>query len=209
MARRIPGSLALAAALALNLTACGSSAKTGTGNAPASRPVPDGGTIVIGAEQQPDCFDWIGTCSGSSWGTWMAQIETQPRAFVDVIRDGKLVEEPGPVLSGPPTFQASPVEKITYDINPAAKWSDNVPITCADFQYTAEQQQSGQDIYDPTGYVDADGEGQHERLRARRPRPPSSLTRRATRSRAGSSCSRARSVSSRRISCRARTATRR
>ena len=60
MPRRIPGSLVLAAALALNLTACGSSAKTGTGDTPASSSVPYGGTIVIGAEQEPDCFDWIG-----------------------------------------------------------------------------------------------------------------------------------------------------
>src|SRR5688572_117435 len=26
----------------------------------------DGGDLVIGAEQQPDCMDWIHTCAGSS-----------------------------------------------------------------------------------------------------------------------------------------------
>ena len=35
-------------------------------------------------------------------------------------------------------------------------WSDGVPITCADFQYTATQMQNGKDIYDPTGYTDID-----------------------------------------------------
>ena len=38
----------------------------------------------------------------------------------------------------------TPVETITYNINPKAVWSDGVPITCADFQYTADQQQNEQ-----------------------------------------------------------------
>jgi peptide/nickel transport system substrate-binding protein len=166
MTRRMPGAVVLFTALALTLAACGSSAKSGAGKTPTSGgtptstftgTVPNGGTLVVGAEQEPDCMDWIGACSGSAWGTWMAQVNTQPSAFVDIVKNGQVVEQPGPVLSGMPEFQATPVEKITYNINPAAKWSDNVPITCADFQYTAAQQQSGQDIYDPTGYVDASG----------------------------------------------------
>ena len=80
-----------------------------------------------------------------------------PFAFVDVVKNGQLVEEPGPVLTGMPTFSASPVQTMTYRIKPAAKWSDGVPITCADFQYTANQEQTGKDLYDPTGYVDANG----------------------------------------------------
>lgn len=145
--------------LSFVLAACGSSSKTGT--TPKSSPttvfsgtVPNGGTLVVGAEQEPDCFDWIGGCSGSSWGYWMAEVQTQPAAFVDVIKSGNLVEEPGPVLTGMPEFTASPVEKITYHITPAANWSDGVPITCADFQYTVNQQQTSKDLYDPTGYPD-------------------------------------------------------
>jgi peptide/nickel transport system substrate-binding protein len=159
MARRVFGALALLTALSLLGAACGSSSKpgaTGTTNA-ATQAVPNGGTLVIGAEQEPDCFDWLGGCSGSSWGTWMAQIETVPYAIRDVMKDGKVVEEPGAVLTGMPTFSATPVETITYHITPAANWSDGVPITCADFQYTATQQQTSKDLYDPTGYVDADG----------------------------------------------------
>ena len=53
-----------------------------------------------------------------------------------------------------PKFETSPVETITYNINPAAVWSDGVPITCADFQYVVDQQQHGKDLYDPTGYTD-------------------------------------------------------
>ena len=86
----------------------------------------------------------------------MAQLETQPMAFRTVIKNGDAVWVPGTVLAGEPKFVASPVETITYQINPAAVWSDGVPISCADFQYTAAQEQSGPDIYDRTGYVDID-----------------------------------------------------
>jgi peptide/nickel transport system substrate-binding protein len=60
------------------------------------------------------------------------------------------------VLTGMPKFEAQPVETITYNITPAAQWSDGVPITCADFQYTVDQIQHGADIYDTTGYTDID-----------------------------------------------------
>jgi peptide/nickel transport system substrate-binding protein len=156
------GAVAVLIVMSLVVAACGSS---GSGKAaPQSSPttvfsgtVPQGGTLVIGAEQEPDCFDWLGGCSGSSWGTWMAQIETVPYAFRDVMKNGQVVEEPGAVLTGMPEFVATPVETITYHIKPEAIWSDGVAITCADFQYTADQQQTSDDLYDPTGYVDSNG----------------------------------------------------
>jgi peptide/nickel transport system substrate-binding protein len=161
MARRFFGAFAVLTALALVFAACGSSGKGAVGSSSPtttsfSGVVPDGGTIVVGAEQEPDCLDWLGQCSGSLWGSWLAQYETEPLAFRTVVRNGEVVAVPGAVLAGEPTFVASPIETITYNINPAAKWSDNVAITCADFQYTAAQQQSGPDIYDRTGYVDID-----------------------------------------------------
>src|SRR5450755_2964160 len=106
MARRFFGALALLTALSLIAAACGSSTKTGSTatTSGASQPVPNGGTLVIGAEQEPDCFDWLGGCSGSSWGTWMAQLETIPYAIRDVMKDGQIVEEPGAVLTGMPEF---------------------------------------------------------------------------------------------------------
>jgi peptide/nickel transport system substrate-binding protein len=77
-------------------------------------------------------------------------------AFRTVVKDGSVELVPGAVLAGEPRFEASPVEKITYSIAPAAVWSDGVPITCADFQYTADQVAHGGDIYDRTGYTDID-----------------------------------------------------
>src|SRR5262245_47895741 len=162
MARRFLRALVVFSALSVILAACGSSAKTGQtptsgGSATTSNePVPNGGTLAVGAEQEPDCFDWVGQCGGSQWGSWMAQYSTQPYAFRDVMKDGKLQEVPGAVLAGMPKFETEPVETITYDIAPAAVWSDDVPITCTDFQYTANQMKSGKDVYDRTGYVDID-----------------------------------------------------
>jgi peptide/nickel transport system substrate-binding protein len=141
------------------LAACGSSSKPSAGGSSTtifSGEVPQGGTIVIGAEQEPDCFDWIGQCSGSSWGSWMAQYETQPSAFRVIPKDGKVVEVPGAVLTGMPKLETTPVQKITYNIEPKAVWSDGVQISCADFQYTLDQIQNGKKIYDQTGYVDID-----------------------------------------------------
>ena len=55
------------------------------------------------------------------------------------MKDDKLEVVPGAVLTGEPKFETDPVEKITYNITPTAVWSDGVPITCADFQYTADE----------------------------------------------------------------------
>jgi len=117
-----------------------------------------GGTLIIGAEQEPDCMDWIASCAGSSWGTWLAQLQTIPMAYRTVPANdkntGDLKSVPGPVLTGEAKLATTPVQKLTYTISPEAVWSDGVPITCADFAYTVDQQQHGTDLYDQTGYLD-------------------------------------------------------
>ena len=42
---------------------------------------------MLGAEQEPDCVDWIASCAGASWGYWTMSVNTMPRAF-DVVKDG-------------------------------------------------------------------------------------------------------------------------
>jgi peptide/nickel transport system substrate-binding protein len=154
--------VAAVACVAIIFAACGSSKSNGaknTGGSTTTKAVAivDGGTLTVGAEQEPDCFDWIDACGGSSWGSWMGQYQTVPRAYDPIPQGGGVLKNvPSPLLTGEPTFSATPVETITYSINPAAKWSDGTPITCDDFAYTADQQQNGKNIYDPTGYVDLD-----------------------------------------------------
>jgi len=149
-----------AAALSLVAAACGSSSNKGSSStqAPAQTTiapsaVPTGGTLTVGAEQEPDCMDWMGSCGGSSWGFWMAGVATMPAAIVPLKQaDGTLKNEPGPVLDGTmPTVTDSPVQTITYKLNPKAVWSDGVKITCDDFKYTWQQVATGKDIYDTTG----------------------------------------------------------
>ena len=62
--------------LAIVLAACGSdsdskgSGDTTTTAASGSGKVPNGGTLTVGAEQEPDCADWIASCAGASWGLY-------------------------------------------------------------------------------------------------------------------------------------------
>jgi len=108
-----------------------------------------GGTLVVGAEQEPDCADWIGSCAGSVWGYWTMNLATMPRAF-EVRPDTSQV--PSPLLDGEPELETGPPMKVTYRLNPRAVWSDGTPITSSDFKYTWQQITTGQDIADPTGY---------------------------------------------------------
>jgi peptide/nickel transport system substrate-binding protein len=154
--------VAAVAVVAMIFAACGSSKKSGSGSSTtggstttAPAVITNGGTLTVGAEQEPSCFDWIDACGGSSWGSWMGQYQTVPRAFDPVPQGGGVLkDEPSNLLTGAPTFSATPVETITYNINPKAVWSDGVPITCEDFKYTADQIANGANIYDRTGYVD-------------------------------------------------------
>lgn len=148
--------LVLVLGLSLVAAACGSdkggtAAKTSTTKAEA---VPVGGDLVIGAEQEPDCTDWISSCGGSSWGFWMMGQSTMPRTF-DAVKVGDTWEyKASSLLDGDPTLVTSPKQVVTYKINKAAVWSDGQPVTSADFKYTWDQIKNGKDIYDSTGYAD-------------------------------------------------------
>ncbi len=109
-----------------------------------------GGTAVFGAEQEPECADWIATCAGASWGTWTMAAYTMPRSF-DF--DGKTSDlKPSILLAGEPKLEDGPPQKVTYKLNPKAVWSDGTAITSADYKYTWDQIVTGEDIYDKTGY---------------------------------------------------------
>lgn len=109
-----------------------------------------GGTAVFGAEQEPDCVDWIASCAGASWGIWTMGAYTMPRSFDFDPKTSDLV--PSELLAGEPELDEGPPQKVTYKINPKAVWSDGEPITSADYKYTWEQIVNGEDIYDKTGY---------------------------------------------------------
>ncbi|MCX4904904.1 ABC transporter substrate-binding protein [Streptomyces sp. NBC_00878] len=141
-------------ALPLLTTACTSG---GAGPNPRTSPstavpVRQGGSIVIGAEQEPDCTDWIASCATSIWGTYIMDVPTIPRVFEPKKVDGKWAPVATNVLASEPEVAAGPPQKVTYRINPAAVWSDKKPITSADFRYTALAIRDGKDVLDRTGY---------------------------------------------------------
>ena len=140
-----------AAALVGSLAACSPTSATPE---PSEVAVVDGGEIVIGAEQEPDCADWIATCGGSIWGTYIMQIPTLPGVFQTRQVDDEWVPVPSDLVTAEPEVEVADdgTQTITYSINPDAVWSDGEPITSADFEYTALQIRDGDDIFDKTGY---------------------------------------------------------
>ena len=150
--------VALFAVLAIVLAACGSSSKSSSSKSGStsgsSGTVPQGGTLVVGAEQEPDCADWIASCAGASWGLYTIQEHTMPRTFDFVKKNGTWVETPNILLTGEPVVSTvGGKQVVTYKINPKAVWSDGQPITSTDFKYSWDQIANGDDIYDKTGYT--------------------------------------------------------
>jgi peptide/nickel transport system substrate-binding protein len=154
------GILAAVLSAGLIAAACASSSKsntttgtTATGSSSTAAPtVPTGGTITLGAEQEPDTADWISSNAGASWGSWTMAFQTMPRSF-DYVKDGENWKyQPSIVLTGEPQLVTSPKQVVTYKINPKAVWSDGQPITSTDYKYTWDQIAHGKDIYDTNGY---------------------------------------------------------
>src|SRR5579871_7048569 len=174
----------------------GGAAKANTAGVSASSGgVHQGGDVVVAADQEPDCMDWIGSCAGSSWGAWMADVTTMPHAYV--YTDSGY--QPGDVLTGEATVVTSPKQVVTYHINPKAVWSDGQPITSADFKYTWDQIAQAR-----TSTTRAATRRSRRSTRPTR-RPRSSRTRRRTPT--GRGCSAACTASCPATSSRARTAT--
>jgi peptide/nickel transport system substrate-binding protein len=109
-----------------------------------------GGDLVVAAEQEPDCMDWLDACASAAWGVYTTAATTLVGAY-DFNEKSTYV--PSPVLTGPATLVTSPKQVITYHINPKAVWSDGQPITSTDFKYTWNQAVTGKNILSTTGYT--------------------------------------------------------
>ncbi len=144
----LPARIVLVVAACAVVAGCGSSSNTGAPSKQGS-----GGTLVLGAEQEPDCADWIAVCAGSIWGSYTMQVTTLPSAFDTRKVDGRWQLVPSNVLAGEPAVEAAgDTQTITYKLNPKAVWSDGKPISSADLKYTALQIRDGDGIFDKTGY---------------------------------------------------------
>ena len=113
--------LALAAAVAVSLLAV-----SGAGGADAQTPK-RGGTVVFGAGAEPACLSPVdASCA-------------QP-GFLEKVLEPAFALAPDstrrPQLVSSVTYTKTPPFTVTFAIQPAARWSDGVPVTARDFVFT-------------------------------------------------------------------------
>lgn len=138
---RSAAALALALSFALVAGGCGSS-KTATKEPAASdeSQLRAGGTLVLAADSEPTTGFNFRTSKGNNAAlsnfirrVWPSPWITTPS--LEVVSDPDLVTAVAVVNPDPQT--------IEYKINPAATWSDGVPITADDFIFNWQVQQPG------------------------------------------------------------------
>jgi len=94
--------LCLLFGIALLAAACSSDKKSDTSaGSSAGGGQKKGGTLILGAEQWPDCLNPITQCANSSWMHWAVDEHVLPR-MMDFDKDGNFV--PSPVLKDTPTL---------------------------------------------------------------------------------------------------------
>ena len=117
--------------------------------------VPKGGTLVVGAEQEPDCMDWIGTCSGSSWGYWMVAVQHDAESLRHRRRTARATTSTSraSLLTGEPKLETEPgPEGHLRDQPEGGVERRHARSRSADFKYTWDQIANRADVYDKTGY---------------------------------------------------------
>jgi peptide/nickel transport system substrate-binding protein len=142
---------ALLAALAMVAAACGGGG--GGGNENATSQPKQGGSIVIGAEQWPQCLSPVTSCASASWLSWTAHQYVMPRLMeVDTkgnyVASDLLVEAPTEENGG---IKQNPF-RITYKLRPEAVWDDGNQITSEDIKYTWDVVMNTTGAYTTTGY---------------------------------------------------------
>ena len=115
--------------------------------------VPSGGTVTLGAEQEPDSADWIGSCAGSSWGAWTMSYQTMPRAST-LCPTATVGYAPSTLLAGEPKLVDHAPSRSSPTSIPGGGVVRRPPITSTDFRYTWDQVHNGTDIYDRSGYAE-------------------------------------------------------
>jgi peptide/nickel transport system substrate-binding protein len=157
--------IAMVGIVGIVAAACSKSSSSGTTNTPgATTPAPatssappQGGSIVVGAEQWPDCVNPITSCSSATWYWYSVGELTMGYAMVlnlqgNFVASPLLVEAPSLDNGG---ITQSPFT-ITYKINPDAKWADGTDITSKDFDFTNRAILNTTGAYTTTGYNEID-----------------------------------------------------
>jgi len=144
--------VAAVACVAIVFAACGSSSSKGKAT-PTTGATKKGGSIVIAAEQWPDCLNPITQCANSSWLQWLVPIHVLPRlAELDTKNNfvaSPLVKELPSLANGGITQNPF---TVTWHLNPAAKWNDGTPITSKDVSFTEQAVLKSKGSLSTTGY---------------------------------------------------------
>jgi ABC-type transport system substrate-binding protein len=116
---------ALAAVSAVALLAV-----SGAGGAATQQTPMRGGTVVVWAPVEPSCLNWLLSCGNSA----------ATSAILDEVLEGAFSIGPRHYASALVSPSVEIARKkpftITFHIREAARWSDGVPVTAADFTYT-------------------------------------------------------------------------
>jgi len=159
--------MALAGVIAIAAVACGSNnnpssstpgATGGGGSTPGATTGPHtGGSIILGAEQWPQCLNPITDCASASWYLYTIQEFVFPRL---VQWSNAVQATPSALITEVPSLENGGLTQspftVTYHLNPAAVWSDGTPITCDDVAFTEAAILNTTGTYSTYGY---DGTG--------------------------------------------------
>jgi len=145
--------LAAAACSSNNNTTNGPSGSGGGATQPAGSPT-DGGSIVLGAEQWPQCLNPITDCASASWYLYTIQEFVFPRL---VQWDNKVQMQASDLITEVPSLDNGGITQspfsVSYKLNPAAVWSDGTPITCDDINFTWKAINFTTGTYSTAGYT--------------------------------------------------------
>jgi len=152
--RGLTRTIALLAVVGIVAAACGGDdTPSGGGTTTEPTAVPQGGEIVVAAEQWPECVNPITQCGSATW-TWYSVLEqVLPYAMVLDLQ-GNFVASP--TLSEAPTLDNGGLIQdpftVTFRISPEAVWEDGSPITSADFDFTWKAIMNTTGVYNQAGY---------------------------------------------------------
>jgi len=162
--------IALTGVIAIAAVACGGSsgsnntpgATGGSSSAPGATgggPV-KGGSIILGAEQWPQCLNPVTDCASASWYLYTIQEFVFPRLMQ---WSNKVEQQPSALVTEVPTLDNGGITSnpfsVTYHLQPNAVWSDGTPITCDDVDFTWKAILNTTGTYSTYGYDGTDPNG--------------------------------------------------
>jgi len=154
--RNVARAISVLAVVSIVAAACGGKAKSPTTPTSSAKPV-KGGSIVVGAEQWPECVNPINECSSATW-TWYSVLEHVLGYAMVLDLNGNFVASP--LLTEAPTLDNGGITQnpftITYKISDKAVWADGSPITSADFDFTWKAILNTTGAYTTVGYTSID-----------------------------------------------------